>query len=90
LKNKKREKNNKEKVHIHAVTAARYEGALLWQIFSVFLLIHTAVSGIIMQGIDSSGICKDLHNHVAKGSCATFLLHDSHLSGLTKITFTDS
>lgn len=36
-----------------ALAAARYEGGLLWQIFSVFLLIHTVNVGFIFQGVSA-------------------------------------
>jgi hypothetical protein len=49
-----------------ALSAARYEGTLLWQIFSVFLIIHTAIVGFVMQGIDAHmGVCKDFRILIA-------------------------
>lgn len=49
-----------------ATAAARYEGTLLWQIFSVFLLIHTVIVGFVVQGITPILTdCKDIRVLVA-------------------------
>ena len=75
------------KIYYAALQAARYEGTLLWQIFSVFLIIHTAIVGFVIQGIDQNmGACKDFRVFVASIGgillcllwAATYLRNSSH------------